>query len=221
MGRALADDQSSPHVFAVNVGPFRYLAGDGSDPAAGDLLSAVPAHSILMPSPAAWIALAERAFGDRLEGFPRSSYQTEHLSVAQLVGLVDASRWRDRVTPLDEGLVASLLGRDEGYFDIEGFDSPADFVERGIGFGVVDGESFVGAAWSSLVCSRGIEVSVVVDERHRRRGVATAVAGRLVLACLTQGIRPNWDAADSESCRLAEKLGFVRSGQYHAYYLRP
>ena len=45
----------------------------------------------------------------------------------------------------------------------------------------------VGAAYSSLVCSQGIEVSVYVEERHRQRGVATALCSRLLLDCLALG----------------------------------
>ena len=48
---------------------------------------------------------------------------------------------------------------------------------------------------------------VYVEERHRQRGVATALCSRLLLDCLALGLRPNWDAANAESVRLARKLG--------------
>ena len=76
----------------------------------------------------------------------------------------------------------------------------------------------MGIAYSSLVCSRGIEVSIYVGEPFQQRGVATALGRKLVLECLKNNLRPNWDAANPESCKLAKKLGFVFFGAYDAYY---
>jgi L-amino acid N-acyltransferase YncA len=76
----------------------------------------------------------------------------------------------------------------------------------------------VGIAYSSLVCSRGIEISIFVDEAHRRQGVATAVGANLLLACLQRGLHPNWDAANPESVKLAKKLGYESVGPYEAYF---
>jgi len=75
-------------------------------------------------------------------------------------------------------------------------------------------------AWSSLVCSRGIEVSVSVAPEHRMRGMATVLSAYLVMWCLENGVQPHWDAANPESCRLAEKLGYTRAGTYRAHLLK-
>jgi L-amino acid N-acyltransferase YncA len=51
----------------------------------------------------------------------------------------------------------------------------------------------MGVAYSSLVCSRGVEVSIYVDECYRERGVGDALASRLLLECKRQGLRPDRD----------------------------
>lgn len=76
----------------------------------------------------------------------------------------------------------------------------------------------MGVAYSSLVCSQGIEVSIYVEEAYRRQGVATALGSRLLLECLTYNLRPNWDAANPESVKLAKKLGYLYLESYDAYY---
>ena len=76
----------------------------------------------------------------------------------------------------------------------------------------------MGAAYSSLVSSQGIEVSLFVEEAYRRQGAATAMCCKLLLDCLTYNLRPNWDAANQESVKLAEKLGFVYLDSYDAFY---
>ena len=48
--------------------------------------------------------------------------------------------------------------------------------------------------------------------------MATALASQLLLDCTRRGLRPNWDAANRESCRLAKKLGFAFAEVYDAYY---
>ncbi|HRE27816.1 MAG TPA: GNAT family N-acetyltransferase [Anaerolineales bacterium] len=96
------------------------------------------------------------------------------------------------------------------------FESVADFLERSFGYTLLLGGTPAGIAYGSLVNSRGLEVSVFIAEPYRRQGIATALAGRLVLECLRRGLRPNWDAANPESCALAEKLGFTPAGSYVA-----
>lgn len=79
----------------------------------------------------------------------------------------------------------------------------------------------MGAAWSSLVCSNGIEVSIYIEEAYRQRGVATALASRLLLECLRNKLKPNWDAANPESFKLAKKLGVRFIEAYDAYFYAP
>jgi len=214
MGRALVDDPRRPTAYCVAVGPFRYFAGDAATPGGQTMIRELPPWTLLMPSPPEWIAAAQAAFGDRLVGFPRYSFSAEALSEAHLTHLLDNSPHRERVVPVD----AELLARPGSPVEIEDFDSPADFLARGIAYTLLEDGQPAGAAYSSLVCSRGIEVSIFVDEPYRRRGVATALAARLLLACLRRGLRPNWDAANPESCQLALKLGYAATGTYDAYY---
>jgi GNAT superfamily N-acetyltransferase len=221
MGRAFADDPGHPTAFCITVGPFWYFAGDANSPGGQALLQQFPAYHLLMPSPPEWIAAARQLFGDRLAPYTRYSFSADPLSETHLAKLFGHSPFRDRVVPLDGALVARLAAQPESYLETGDFDSPGDFLERGIGFAALMGERIMGAAYSSLVCSRGIEVSIYVEERFRQRGVGTALASRLLLECRHWGLRPNWDAANRESCRLALKLGYVLAEAYEAYYYAP
>lgn len=221
MGRAYTDDLSSPTAYRITIGPFWYFAGDADNPGGRALLSEWPPYNLLMPSPPEWAAAAKAMFGEKLVAFPRYSFAAGDLSEAHLAALLDNSPHREHVVPLDGPLVARLAGSEHGYLDVEDFDSPADFLERSVGFAALAGDAVMGVAYGSLACSRGIEVSLFVEEAYRRQGVATALASRLILTCLRDGRRPNWDAANPESCQLAEKLGFVFTQAYEAYYRQP
>jgi L-amino acid N-acyltransferase YncA len=119
---------------------------------------------------------------------------------------------------MDAAFAARVWGQDH-FVDLSYFDSPEDFAQRGLGFYASADHAIVGAAYSQLVCSRGIEVSLYVAPKQRERGLGTLLASHLVKACLEHGQAAHWDAANLESCRLAQKLGYVPCGKYQAYYL--
>jgi GNAT superfamily N-acetyltransferase len=218
LGRVYVDDPAQPTAYCLRVGPFGYFAGDASSAAARKLMASFPAYHLLMPSPAEWLELAQEIFGERLVSLPRYSFSSARLSAEHLGQLLSRSRFRDRIVPISLDLVVQAAGQPESFLDLSDFDSAADFVARGFGYTVLDGGEMIGAAYSSLVCSHGIEVSVYVEERRRQRGVATALCSRLLLDCLALGMRPNWDAANTESVRLARKLGYVFVEAYDAYF---
>jgi GNAT superfamily N-acetyltransferase len=218
MGKAFVDDLSAPTAFRITVGPFWYLAGDPKTLAARQLVEALPAYALLMPSATGWLELAHDVFGRHLRPFARYSFSPSKLSRQHLEGLLGQSPHQERLCAMNVELATQLAGQPDSYFDLSDFDSAPDFIERSLAFAIVDGQSVLGVAYSSLVCSRGIEVSIFVEETYRRQGVATTLASKLLLECLKQGLQPNWDAANPESCRLAQKLGFVFVDTYDAFY---
>jgi GNAT superfamily N-acetyltransferase len=218
LGRVFVDDPSEPAVYCLRVGPFGYFAGEASSATARELMASFPAYHLLMPSPAAWLELAREIFGADLVALPRYSFSSAQLSAARLSQLLARSRYRDRVTPISFELARQAFEQPESYLDLSDFDSAEDFVERGFGYTILDAGKTMGVAYSSLVCSQGIEVSVFVEDIWRGRGVATALCSQLLLSCLRYGLRPNWDAANQESVRLAEKLGYLYLESYNAYY---
>lgn len=218
MGRAYVNDAERPSVFKVRTGPFVYFAGDAGGPAAEEMLRSLDASALLMPSAPGWLEAAQRLWGARLCGFERYGFSSANLSAEHLRGLYAASRYRDRVKPMDAALLTSIWGRPH-FIDLSDFDSAEDFLQRGAGFYVGKGAGAIGAAWASLTCSRGIEVSLYVAEDYRRQGMATALASRLLLWCLENDVDPHWDAANPESAQLAIKLGYAPAGDYTAFYL--
>jgi len=218
MGTAFVDAPQNPTAFRIVQGPFWYLAGEARTPGGYGMVKDLPAHTWLMPAPPDWVQVAKEIHGTSLLEFSRCSFAADGLSLGYLEKLLDRSKFRDAIEPIDVRLASQFRRDSESYVDISAFDSAEDFVSRGIGFCLQVRERVVAAAFSSLVCSKGIEVSIFVEPEYRERGVATALGSRLVMYCLEWGLEPHWDAANLESCKLAEKLGYRRSGTYMAYY---
>jgi GNAT superfamily N-acetyltransferase len=220
MGKAFADDPQAPKAFKIQVGPFWYLAGDARSPGGYEMMGDFRPYTLLMPSPGEWVDVAKEIHGERLAPFLRYSFSSKNLSVEHLSGLLNSSPVKDAVQRIDTAAASEALAVQDGVLDLSAFDSAEDFVERGIGFRLMNNETVMGVAYSSLVCSKGIEVSIFVFPEHRRKGIATALASALLKWSLEHGSDPHWDAANPESCTLAEKLGYVQTDTYDAYFLR-
>lgn len=218
MGRAFVDDGVHPTAFKIEVGPFFYFTGDAASPGGHTMLENIVPCTLFMPSSPGWIEAAKSMYGERLIGFDRHSFSSEHISAEHLDHLCQISAFREDVRQMDLSFTAQLWGQDH-FIDLSDFDSAEDFVQRGIGFYLEKHGVVVGAAYSSLVCSKGIEVSLFVLGDYRRQGIATILASRLLKWCIANNADANWDAANPESCKLAEKLGYIQRGEYQAHYL--
>lgn len=218
MGRAYVDDTQTPSAYKIQTGPFFYFAGDASGEGGQEMLKAIQPWTLFMPSAEGWMEAGKSMYGEKLIPFERYSFVSDCLSLEHLEKLARQSDFAKDVKRMGLALAGDVWGQDH-FVDLSDFESAADFVERGIGYYVERGGTILGAAYSSLVCSRGIEVSIFISEEHRRQGMATTLAAHLVKWCLESNLDAHWDAANSESCRLAEKLGYTLDGKYRAHYL--
>jgi GNAT superfamily N-acetyltransferase len=217
MGTALVDDADKPAVFKIQSGQFVYFAGDVTSPNAPAALETLTPQVLLMPSAHGWLEAIQQRYGVQLIAFDRYSFSGEQLSLEHL-GALCQTRSNYGIKRMDTRFAAQFWGQ-EHIIDWSGFDSPEDFGQRGLGFYAALEDAIIGAAYTQLVCSRGIEVSVYVMPRQRERGLGTLLSGHLVKACLERGQAAHWDAANLESSRLAQKLGYIPCGQYQAHYL--
>lgn len=219
MGTAIADNAQSPSAIMLRVGSFVYFGGGAASPAGRHLLEILTPYTFLMPSAPGWFEAAKELFGDRLLRIERYSYSNADLSGERLTELLAHYKLPNEAQQMDLSFAERLW--DQLHFvDFSEYDSPADFVNRGIGYYMEVEDDVVAAAYASLACGAGIEVSIYVQEKHRRCGVATVLGAHLLKWCLENNTYANWDAANPASRRLAEKLGYVPAGKYEAYYLK-
>ncbi len=218
MGTASVDSLENPQLFMVEQDHFFCcFAGDFSTEAGRNFLSQTPRGRILMAGSDGWQPVIEEIMGEPLLPIKRYSYSSESLSKEHLTNLAANNPNTPNVKRFD----AALANKPTQYLEVGAFESAGDFVERGIGFCLLKDEAIIGVAYSSLVCADAIEVSIIVDPEHYRKGIATALACQLLLWCLDRQLAPHWDAANEESCNLAEKLGYQKLGEYKAYFLKP
>lgn len=68
--------------------------------------------------------------------------------------------------------------------------------------------------------SKGLEIQVETHPAHEGKGLATICSATFILECIKRGLTPHWDAAHLKSLHIAEKLGFISTGEYKAYNIK-
>jgi len=91
------------------------------------------------------------------------------------------------------------------------------YLELGRGFVIMKDGKIVSAASSYSRYRKGIDIEIDTVKEERRKGLGSAVAAKLILQCLDEGLYPAWDAANKLSVRLAEKLGYRFGREYICY----
>jgi GNAT superfamily N-acetyltransferase len=219
MGSVQSDDPGNPKSICIHSTGFWYFAGDPQTKWSRDWINNILPYDLIMPSAPGWMEEIGKIHGERLMPFTRYSFSAANLSETAINGLLENSPHKDNIVPIDASIVDTLRIRSETVFEIGQFGSPENFLKHGFGFVYRKEEQIQGVIFTWWVSKKGIEVSIWVAKQQRQRGVATALASRLLLECFQRGLEPHWDAANGESVKLAKKLGYTFTGTYDAFYL--
>ena len=92
-----------------------------------------------------------------------------------------------------------------------------NYKNNGIGYVIMHENKIVCGASSYSSYKGGIEIEIDTREDFRKRGLAYICGAKLILECLKRNIFPSWDAHNTASARLAEKLGYYFDYAYTAY----
>lgn len=117
-----------------------------------------------------------------------------------------------RLCEINDELLKKLNGNITPYFS---WDSSSNFLEKGKGYCIVDGNNAAAWAFTAAVSSKEIDIGIETGSEYRRLGLAEIAAKKMISYCFEQSKRPVW-ACHSEnivSRKLAEKLGFVQTSE--------
>ena len=216
LGTATVDDLESPHVALLAYADVVIFGGDPRHPLARSLAVRLPVERAVLPSPMPWIELLADVHGDWLVPIERHAFRDDALNPDRLRALAGAVPDGLDVRRIDLSLARKTDDDDSPFLadHVRNFDSPDDFVARGIGFCILEDDAIVAAASSYAVCRSGIEIQVNTHPAWQQRGLATLASARLIVHTLERGLRARWDAANEASAALAEKLGYTPAGTY-------
>ncbi len=213
MGKILVTDPDCPKSALAVIGDFAFCAGE-PDP---ELLGGKPDKWMLVvPENGAWASLIE----DNFPASKRIRYAIRKDTAFdrdRLEAMVRALPEGYELRRIDSGLYDLCL-KEEIFKDcVSVFGSKEKYLELGRGFAVLKDGKIVSAASSYSRYREGIDIEIATLKAERHKGLASAAAAKLILACLDEGLYPAWDAANKMSVRLAEKLGYEFSHEYVCY----
>lgn len=218
LGEGLVDDAREPHVAVLRVPKLKLHipAGDTGHPATREYVASLPRFSSLIFASEGWEDLLEHTHAGKFIAMQRYAFTSEKLDIEHLRTLASQVPAGYRLEQIDLDLAQKLATEKSEFASGHtlNFDSAEDFIARGFGFSVLEGAEIVSAATTFAICSKGIEIQVSTREKHRGKGLATAVTARLLIHSLRNGLDPNWDAENRRSASLAERLGYTPQGSY-------
>lgn len=182
-------------------------------------------YLVMVPENEDWEKLIEDCYGEKAEKRIRYAIKKEGLQVFDVDNLqkVVSRLWDD---PRYQGYELRMIDR-ELYEQIREIDWCREWVENYLSYelfencalGAVilkEGEPVAGASsYSSYL--QGIEITIRTKEEYQRQGLAYICAAKLILECMQRGLYPSWDAANTKSVALSEKLGYHFDKEYVAY----
>ena len=101
------------------------------------------------------------------------------------------------------------------------WDSPHDFKQKGVGFGLYYDGKLVSTAFSSFRFPGKLELGIETAEEFKGMGFGEMVCKALIEYCIEKNLEPVWACRleNTGSYRLAKKLGFVPCRELPYYKL--
>lgn len=210
IGEAYVDDVSNPKVAFLTVGKYCFISGTLEKEKLKETIDNNFSKYILIPSDNLCESI-EEIYKDTIIKSERYSIKKEvEFDVIKLEQMTKCLSKEYNLVKIDESLEKRI--KQEHFINITD-----DYKKYGIGYCCIYNNEIIGVASSNIFYKDGIEVNIRVKDEYRRKGVATAMASKLILECLRENRKVSWDAANMNSVGLAKKLGFEYDSTYNIY----
>jgi len=201
---------------------MNFVAGDSSIAEAQELVQSFPSLNILFVPNESWANLVKSIWGAKTKIQHRTRMDASKLDLAHILEL------KEILPPgfiLEPVTIDHLVKADPSMLETLNlfFSSFDEFLEQGFGFCIIHEDLVVSMAYACFPFTKDFEIQVntLNSEKYRRKGLATVVCAALIEHGLRIGLTPQWDAANSVSVSLAEKLGYTNPQPYDVFYWLP
>ena len=213
MGEAYVDNVLNPNIAFLVVRGYCFMSGELNEEKLKKIIDENFKNYVLIPS-------------DNLKkkiesSYPNNIVKAQRYSIKKEVEF-NRDKLNDMINKLPQNFKLIKINKKlsdrikkENFINITD-----DYEKNGIGYCCMYDNEIIGVASSNIFYNDGIEVNIKVKENYRRKGIATAMAAKLILDCLKENKKISWDAANINSVRLAEKLGFEFDSAYDIYELK-
>lgn len=210
MGEAYTDNISNPKFAILIVRKYCFMSGNIGKENLYKLIDSKLKQYIIIPSDSLK-TIIEEIFKYNINKLERYSIKKNPLFDKQKLQEYIEKALKDyKIQEIDKNIAEKI--KEEKFINITD-----NYEKNGVGYCCIYNNEIIGAASSNIFYKDGIEVNIKVEDEYRRRGIATALASKLILKCLEENKKISWDAANLWSVGLAEKLGFEYDSTYNIY----
>ena len=213
MGNAFVDNTSNPNIAFLVVRSYCFMSGNLEKEKLKQIIDENFKNYALIPSD---------NLKEKIEDIYQNNFiKVQRYSIKKEV-VFNIEKINDMVNKLPQNFKLIKINKKlSDRIKKENFiNKTDDYQKNGIGYCCMYNNEIIGAASSNIFYSDGIEVNIKVKEPYRRKGIATAMAAKLILECLNKNKKVSWDAANKNSVQLAQKLGFEFDSAYDIYELK-
>lgn len=210
MGIAYVDDIQNPQIAFLTVRSYCFISGNIEKTKFKDIIDKNFKNYKLIPSDNLAKEIEEIYKDDVTKSYRYSIKKNPIFNISKLEKMSNSLENNFKLIKIDKCMANRI--KKENFINITD-----DYEKYGIGFCCINNDELIGVASSNIFYKDGIEVNIKVKEQYRRKGIATAMASKLILECLSQGKKVSWDAANTNSVGLAKKLGFEYDSKYSIY----
>lgn len=220
MGLAFTNHPTEPTAGKIQIADFCFFAGEPDEELVAHLPEGANTEFLIMvPRHEGWSKVIEQVWGK--QATKRERYSTRKDPAVfhkdQLYHYISMLPEHYEILSIDEFWYQQISKSDWAGDLCSQFLDYQDYETRGIGVVAVRQGELVSGASSYTVYREGIEIEIDTKKSERRKGLALACAGKLILECLERGLYPSWDAQNKGSLALAEKLGYQFDEAYPVY----
>lgn len=220
MGKIYADGIEHPKSAMAILGDFCFFAGEVNR----ELISYKPSYFqndfvIMVPQNGEWSKAIEEVYGDKAKKVTRYAIKKERniFDREKLEHIVSSLSDEYQCKALDETDFIQCKETDWAGDLVSQYENFQEFQKLGLGIVILKNGNIVAGASSYARYKEGIEIEIDTKESDRRKGLASVCGAKLILECLSRGLYPSWDAQNTGSVALAEKLGYHFNHEYTAY----
>lgn len=216
MGQVFVDNLENPEIAMVLLGRFCFIDGNpNSQKSRQDLLNIDSYYKTIIANEN-WYEVIEDIYKDRYEIDKRYSIKKDtKFDKENLEELSLNIRDEYKIEKIDDINYKIIKETNSFACNITMSDN---FEKCGIGFCAKNKkDEIVAVIVSNGIYDDGLEINIKIEENDRHKGLGTALGANMILECLKQNKYPSWDAANSDSVGLAEKLGYEVDSEYRIY----
>lgn len=210
MGNAYVDNISNPSIAFLTLRKYCFISGNIEKEKFKQIIDEQFKSYKLIPSDGLSKELEEIYKDNIIKSYRYSIKKDPVFNIQKLEDMSNDIKTKYGIVKIDKEMANRI--KNENFINITD-----DYENNGIGFCCIYNNEIIGVASSNIFYKDGIEVNIKVKEQYRRQKIATALASTLIIECLRQGKKVSWDAANTNSIGLAEKLGFEYDSKYSIY----